>query len=365
MSYNLSPLFNGVSQFDTSGNLLVGGKLYWYLAGTTTPVTVYKDNAGGASQTQPIILDGRGQPQYPIWLLSGQSYKVILTDANDVPIGEPIDNIVGINDTGAAAANSEWVTFAGAPTYVDATHFSVAGDQRTTFQQYRRVRATVTAGTVYGVISAAPSYAAGVTSVTVTLDSGSLDAGLTAVAVGILAAQSQSIPTVITRATTATKPLSVDTGAGAESAELTLNSPTGAYGEYVQLKHNSVLRWLLGNYNDDTFVIHRHDGSGVYVDRPFAIDPTTGAIRLNGKLIQIGTATVAGGAGDFSITFSSAFANTDYVIVCTGDHASDSAGVYGGARTTTTCTGNSQIVSSGAITPAPDGHKVYWIAIGA
>ncbi len=69
--------FNGV------GDPLVGGKLYTYASGTTTPLATYTDATGGTANTNPIILDARGEAS--IWL-SGVSYKFVLHDADDTPI---------------------------------------------------------------------------------------------------------------------------------------------------------------------------------------------------------------------------------------------------------------------------------------
>ena len=65
------------------GTPLVGGKLYTYTAGTTTPQATFTDNTGGSSNTNPVILDSRGEAN--VWL-GGASYKFKLTDANDVEI---------------------------------------------------------------------------------------------------------------------------------------------------------------------------------------------------------------------------------------------------------------------------------------
>lgn len=75
--------------FKADGTPLVGGKLYTYTAGTTTPQTTYTDSSGGAANTNPVILDSRGEAN--IWL-GGATYKFKLTDANDVEIWT-VDNI--------------------------------------------------------------------------------------------------------------------------------------------------------------------------------------------------------------------------------------------------------------------------------
>lgn len=65
------------------GQPLVGGKLYTYAAGTTTPQPTYTDSTGATANPNPVILDSRGEAN--VWL--GEStYKFKLTDANDVEI---------------------------------------------------------------------------------------------------------------------------------------------------------------------------------------------------------------------------------------------------------------------------------------
>lgn len=75
--------------FKADGTPLVGGKLYTYTAGTTTPQTTFTDSAGGTANTNPVILDSRGEAN--IWL-GGATYKFKLADANDVEIWT-VDNI--------------------------------------------------------------------------------------------------------------------------------------------------------------------------------------------------------------------------------------------------------------------------------
>lgn len=69
--------------FDINGEPLVGGKVYTYLAGTTTPQATYTDNTGATANPNPVILNARGEAS--IWL-SGANFKFKLTDANDVEI---------------------------------------------------------------------------------------------------------------------------------------------------------------------------------------------------------------------------------------------------------------------------------------
>jgi hypothetical protein len=108
MSVNLSPVAGAAAQFlDNSGNVLTGGKLYTYAAGTTTPQTAYTTAAGNVPWSNPIILDaaGRVSGSGEVWLSSNISYKFVIKDTNDVLIGT-YDNLSGL----ATAGQSGYIT---------------------------------------------------------------------------------------------------------------------------------------------------------------------------------------------------------------------------------------------------------------
>jgi hypothetical protein len=99
MAVNLSPVGGVAAQFfDNSGNVLTGGLLYTYAAGTTTPAITYTTFAGVTPHSNPIVLNaaGRVPDSGEIWLTDGISYKFVLKDSNDVQIAT-YDNITGIN----------------------------------------------------------------------------------------------------------------------------------------------------------------------------------------------------------------------------------------------------------------------------
>ena len=77
--------------FAADGTPLVGGKLYSYAAGTTTPLATYTNYGGSTPNSNPVILDSRGEAS--VWL-SASSYKLKLTDATGVEIWT-VDNVVG------------------------------------------------------------------------------------------------------------------------------------------------------------------------------------------------------------------------------------------------------------------------------
>ena len=86
---------------DSSGNPLATGKLYTYIAGTSTPLATYSDVNLTVQNANPIILgsDGRN-PAGPIFLTPGQSYKYVLQDLNGNTISTR-DNISAVPPSSA------------------------------------------------------------------------------------------------------------------------------------------------------------------------------------------------------------------------------------------------------------------------
>ena len=101
----LSPLAGaGWQFFDNNGTPLAGGLIYTYSAGTTTPQATYTTISGNIACANPIVLDSSGRTSTEIWLTIGQSYKFVLQNSSNVPIGT-YDNISGINDSTNVFAN--------------------------------------------------------------------------------------------------------------------------------------------------------------------------------------------------------------------------------------------------------------------
>ena len=80
MARNFSPAFCQ-QFFDENGKPLAAGKLYTYVAGSSTPVFTYKSITGSERNTNPIILDAAGYADFVLEL--GASYKFVLKDKND------------------------------------------------------------------------------------------------------------------------------------------------------------------------------------------------------------------------------------------------------------------------------------------
>jgi parallel beta-helix repeat protein len=108
---NLSALAGAGQQFfDNNGNVLSGGKLWSYAAGTTTPQATYTSASGATAHTNPIVLDSAGRVATgEIWLTAGQNYKFVLMTSVNVTLAT-WDNITGINGTGITsnASNVEY-----------------------------------------------------------------------------------------------------------------------------------------------------------------------------------------------------------------------------------------------------------------
>ena len=77
--------------FGSDGLPLVGGKIYTYVAGTTTPLATYTDYTANTANTNPVILNSLGQAN--IWLAAASSYKFSVYTSADVLL-YTVDNIL-------------------------------------------------------------------------------------------------------------------------------------------------------------------------------------------------------------------------------------------------------------------------------
>ncbi len=218
---NLSPL--PIQKFfDNNGAPLVGGQLFTYIAGTSTKIATYKDSSGGPTNTNPIVLDFRGEGH--IWLDQALTYKFVLAPAGDTdPPTRPIwtvDNITAAMSYAEIVAlinlivsqsfiggalwptsaqettagivpdthiytygdprrdpyyiNPNWLNFGDQPTYISATSFSVPGDVTARYPFASRVRILGTGGTGVNARVQACVFALGITTFTLAVDSGNV-----------------------------------------------------------------------------------------------------------------------------------------------------------------------------------------------
>lgn len=100
---NLTPVLK--SKFLNAGGTacLPGGKLYTYIAGTTTPQATYTDQGGLTPNANPVILDANGEAS--VWLDPALSYKFKLTDSSDV-VQWTVDAVSGVIASGLPVWNA-------------------------------------------------------------------------------------------------------------------------------------------------------------------------------------------------------------------------------------------------------------------
>lgn len=170
-------------------------QMFFYVAGSSTKTTVYKDSGGGVAWTNPIVLDSGGNlpSNGSVWIATGVTVDVVLAPSNDTdPPASPYwtkEDISGINDVSASL--SEWVS-GPSPTFVSGTQFVLQGDQTANFKGQKRIRTTNTGGTIYSTITQSIA-SVGSTTVNVRSDSGALDSGLSATFYSLLDSQNASI----------------------------------------------------------------------------------------------------------------------------------------------------------------------------
>jgi hypothetical protein len=95
----------GAQLFDDSGNVLTGGKIYTYEAGTSTPLVSYTSSDGNTTHPNPIILNAAGRvPTGEIWLEYTNLYKFVVTTTTNVLIAT-YDNVGGSFNASPIVAN--------------------------------------------------------------------------------------------------------------------------------------------------------------------------------------------------------------------------------------------------------------------
>jgi len=203
---NLCPILQE-NQWSNDAQFLAGGLMWFYAAGTTTPLTAYTDGTALTAWTNPIQLDARGETGGEIWLQAGQYYKIVLEgpplfgQTHGVTIST-YDQISGINDATLLLLSGDWETFGGTPTFLTSSSFSVSGDNRAILQVNRRLKLSCASGLQYGTISVA-SFTGSVTNITLRMDAGNaLDSGLSSFQYGLIQTNPSSIPVAVQTGTT-------------------------------------------------------------------------------------------------------------------------------------------------------------------
>lgn len=143
---------------DNSGNIVVGGKLCVYTAGTSTPATTYADAAYAASNTNPVIADSAGR--MTVFLVPGTAYKFVLrqpgTDTT-CATGSVLwtrDNILGVP---ISAANVDVAATAGETITAGQVVYLSDGSGSKTAGSWYLADADLLYGSVWPEIGIAPS----------------------------------------------------------------------------------------------------------------------------------------------------------------------------------------------------------------
>lgn len=91
--------------FKNDGTRNAGGKLYTYVAGTSTPVTTYTTSAADVANTNPIILDSHGECE--LWVSS--QFKANLLESDDTQVtGWPVDNLGSTSSSTTGSTSAVW-----------------------------------------------------------------------------------------------------------------------------------------------------------------------------------------------------------------------------------------------------------------
>jgi|GEM_PF-5694671 len=152
---NLMPLPK--MRFTNAGRPLVGGKVFFYVAGTTIPKNTFKDRSQATANTNPVILDSNGEAD--IWLEMGY-YKVVLKTSTDVVVWT-VDGVaanangLNIDDLNQAVTDSQAAAGEAASSATDAEESASrvdlgALDQAVTDAQ---AAADIAAGAVSGSVN--------------------------------------------------------------------------------------------------------------------------------------------------------------------------------------------------------------------
>lgn len=96
-----------ITILDANGNPVSGGRVYTYLAGTTTLVATYTDVALSVANANPIIADSAGR--YVAFLSPGASYKYVVQSAD----GSALRTQDNISATPASSSNNDVTGVAG------------------------------------------------------------------------------------------------------------------------------------------------------------------------------------------------------------------------------------------------------------
>ena len=173
------------------GTIAVGYRIQTLYAGTTTPAPTFTHRLNLTFQPNPILLNSLGLPPQPIFIEIGVFYDFVLLDTTNAEVYRWTSIDVGKDAT--LLDPEEWIIGGEPATFVSPDTLALPGDKRFNYHVGRRLRMTVTAGTIYGTI-AASVFSGTATTLTMLMDTLPLTNPIGAVDYGRLTATQCSVP---------------------------------------------------------------------------------------------------------------------------------------------------------------------------
>lgn len=107
------PAYFNIQFIDNNGNPLIGGSVFTYQAGTTTPAVTYTDAAMMTENANPIVLNAAGRPSVGsstvgIFLSNTTSYRFLVLDSGGVTILDQDNVTTGGGSGGGGGGGGSW-----------------------------------------------------------------------------------------------------------------------------------------------------------------------------------------------------------------------------------------------------------------
>ena len=144
-----APVFTAI---DANGDPVSGGKLYTYVAGTTTPQKTYSNVGLTSENANPVVMDSSGRAT--IYVTTGSSFKYLLKTSADVTLWTA-DNIGAVPKSTATVDIT--ITAGEAITALNAVYISQGDGSKTAGRGYKTDADNDYASTTAVVVGLAPS----------------------------------------------------------------------------------------------------------------------------------------------------------------------------------------------------------------
>ena len=150
----ISPVFNIPSFVDADGNPLAGGLIFAYEGGSFSVLkNTYTSEDGAVANSNPVVLNSAGQLTTSIFLNPGETYNLVLTEADGTTVIKNFDGVVGVTPPAPEQEDSSlWVTI-GPATYLTPTSFRVDGNFTSELTLGARVRFTSSSVLTYATVT--------------------------------------------------------------------------------------------------------------------------------------------------------------------------------------------------------------------